>query len=68
LVELARAEGFQFMTDIKVNDKAVEKMSNDVFKGLPEYGSILLTYQCPKEKVKDDVRDKLGAKFLDWQV
>ena len=60
LCELAKVEGWQYFSDVQLNGKAVEKMSMDVVKGLPEYGTIVLTYQCPNEKAKADVRDKLG--------
>lgn len=60
LCELSRAEGWGWMTEIKVAGSAVEKMSNDVMRGLPDSGKFCCKYECPEEKVKPEAREKLG--------
>jgi hypothetical protein len=34
---------------------------------MPDTGIFEGTYNCPKEKVKEDLRFKLGVKYLDWK-
>ena len=50
LCELAMKEGAAFMTNIKVNNKAMEKMTREFARRPPDFGTIELTYQCPPEK------------------
>jgi len=38
LCEIAKFEGWAFFTEVLLNGKPIEKMSNDVLKTLPEYG------------------------------
>ena len=68
LCELCKAEGWALMTEIKLNGKSIEKLTPDIIKSLPDTGMFDCKYMCPEDKVKKDVRDKLGAKFLDWIV
>ena len=66
LCELAKAEGWGFMTDIKLAGATVEKMSADVMRALPDAGKFVCKYECPEEKVKADVRQKMGQKYFEW--
>lgn len=66
LCELAKAEGWGFMTDIKLAGATVEKMSADVMRALPDVGKFVCKYECPEEKVKADVRQKMGQKYFEW--
>ena len=67
LCELAKSEGFPFMTDVKVpGTGAVEKMSNDIARALPDFGNFECKYKVPEEKVKQDVREKMGVKYFEW--
>ena len=50
LCELACKEGAAFMTNIKLNGKAMEKMTKDFARKPPDVGVIELTYACPPEK------------------
>lgn len=68
LCELARSEGWTFMTGLKINGKLVEKPSNEVIKQITESSSFFCSYQCPPEKEKQEVREKIGQKFLEWPV
>jgi len=53
-------EGWANMTAVKIGGVSVEKMSNDVARTLPDSGNFEVCYGCPSEKVKLDVREKLG--------
>lgn len=68
LCELARSEGFALMTEVKVAGTVVEKMSNDVLRGLPDKGKFECKYDCPEEKMKPEAREKLGQKFFEWPL
>ena len=50
LCEIAMKEGAALMTNIKLNGKAVEKMTRDFARKPPEVGAFELTYACPPEK------------------
>lgn len=53
LCELAKAEGYANMTNVKVPGVgAVEKMSNDVARSLPDAGNFECAYKVPEEKIK----------------
>lgn len=60
LCELCRSEGWALMTGIKVAGATIEKMSNDTMRSLPDSGNFECTYQCPEEKIKLEMREKLG--------
>jgi hypothetical protein len=66
LLELAKGEGWSFMTAIKVNNKAMEAVNADFLAALPTTGTFEGTYNCPPEKEKEDLRCKIGSKYLDW--
>lgn len=68
LIELCKAEGWVMMTEVKLNGKTIDKMTPDIARTLPETGKFECKYICPPEKVKKEVREKLGAKFLDWTL
>lgn len=69
LCELAKSEGFQLMTDIKVPGQgAVEKMTNEIARALPDYGNFECKYNVPEDKVKEEVREKMGQKYFDWPL
>ena len=67
LCELCKSEGWNFMTGIKIAGSAVEKMTNEIMRALPDAGLFLCTYECPPEKVKDEVREKMGQKYFEWE-
>jgi len=54
------------MVDIKMNGKAVEKLSPDFIKRIPEIGIFEGTYFCPPEKENLEFRESMGRKYLDW--
>ena len=66
LCELSRAEGWANLSNTKLNGKPLD-VNNDFISEMPETGAFEGTYQCPKEKAKEDFRQKLGMKYLDWK-
>lgn len=67
LCELARAEGFANMTNVKVPGiGVVEKMSQDIARTLPDSGNFECAYKVPEEKVKTEIREKMGIKYFEW--
>jgi hypothetical protein len=68
LCELCKTEGWSYMSDIKVNGKAVEKLTPEMVRNLGDRGTFECKYECPKEKVKVEAREKLGQKYLEWAV
>ncbi len=56
------------MTEIKLQGKPIEKLTNEVIKGLPEVGMFQCEYNCAAEKVKLDVRRAMGVKYYEWDV
>jgi hypothetical protein len=68
LLELSKGEGWKNMKDIKVNGKAMEEINGEFAANLPEKGTFEGTYVCPPEKVKDELRKKLGTKYLNWAL
>ena len=50
LSELACKEGLNFMENIKVNGKLMDKMTRDFARKPPETGIFEATYACPTEK------------------
>lgn len=60
LCELCKAEGWAYMTEIKLQGKEVEKLTPEMVRNLGDSGSFECKYKCPEDKVKIDVREKLG--------
>ena len=50
LCELCCKEGLNFMENIKLNGKPMEKMTKEFAKKPPERGTFEVTYACPPEK------------------
>jgi len=46
--------------------KAVEKLTPEFIKRVPETGIFEGTYFCPPDKEMLDFREALGRKYLDW--
>ena len=67
LCELARAEGWVMLSAVKLNNKVIEKMTFEISKTLSEFRTFECKYACPTEKVKKEIREKMGAKYFDWK-
>lgn len=67
LCEIAKTEGLANMTNIKISSKAVEKLTLDFVRKVPETGIFEGIYFCPPDKENLDFRESLGRKYLDWR-
>ena len=67
LLDLCKGEGWANMTEIKFNGKTIE-VNADFAGSINELkaGVFEGTYVCPPEKVKMELRQKLGTKYLSW--
>jgi hypothetical protein len=68
LLELSKAEGWGNWSEMKMNGKKLEEVNADFMANLKEDGTFEGTYICPPEKEKQDVRLKMGVKYLDWEA
>ena len=59
-------EGVNNMTNIKLNNKGIEKMTRDFARKPPDNGNFELSYNCPPEKEDQEFRIAIGIKYLDW--
>lgn len=66
LCELCKSEGWTFMTDIKLRGEKHEKLNPDIIRNLGDSGVLECNYKCPDDKEKVDLREKQGAKYLEW--
>ena len=66
LCEICVKEGIAFMENIKVNGKAMEKMTRDFARKPPDTGVFEGTLAVPPEKEDQAFRISLGVKYLDW--
>jgi hypothetical protein len=68
LLELAKAEGVAQMTNIQFDGKAVETLNKEFTDKIGDKGVFEGTYICQVTNIKEEVREKLGQKYLDWEV
>jgi len=66
LCELAKSEGWANFTLVKIDGKPKEGINAEYLSNLPVTGTFEATYICPLEKEKDDLRMKIGIKYLEW--
>ena len=67
LLELAKNEGLPQMTNVQMDGKPIEKVTPEFVNKLGEKGVFEGTYICQAQNVKEDVREKIGQKYLDWE-
>lgn len=65
LIELAKAEGFDKVTEFKINGKDTELTKEVADKLNLTSGNLILTYMCPVENINAKVWEKLGKKYVD---
>ena len=67
LLELAKVEGFAQMTNVHLDGKSQESINKEFIDKLGESGIFEGTYICLPANIKEEVREKLGQKYLDWE-
>jgi hypothetical protein len=60
LLELAKAEGLAFMTNVSFDNKPLETITKEFIDKVPESGVFEGTYICQQSGVKEDIREKVG--------
>ena len=66
LCELAVKEGIGNISELKYQGKAMEKLTGDFIRKMPEVGQFECTYFCEPDKESKEYRLATGAKYLDW--
>lgn len=56
------------MTNIQFDGKAVETLNKEFTDKIGDKGVFEGTYICQVPNIKEEVREKLGQKYLDWEV
>jgi hypothetical protein len=68
LLELAKVEGYAQMTNVSMDGKSTESINKEFVDKLGDSGVFEGTYICLPANVKEDIREKLGQKYLDWEM
>ena len=66
LMELAKAEGFQYMTNVILDGTPFEEIDKDFVDKLAETGILECSYVTPEEAADNECREKMGIKYLGW--
>jgi hypothetical protein len=67
LMELAKTEGYAQMTNVSLDGKPCETVTKEFADKLGESGIFEGTYVCQPTSVNEDLREKLGQKYLDFK-
>ena len=67
LFELAKVEGYTQMTNVTLDGKQYETVNKEFADKLGDSGIFEGTYICQPANIKEDLREKLGQKYLDWE-
>lgn len=54
------------MTNVSLDGKSTETVNKEFIDKLGDSGIFEGTYICLPANIKEDVREKLAAKYLDW--
>lgn len=66
LLELAKSEGFKFMTNVILDGNPYEELTKEFIDKLPSSGIFEGSYVVPEESADVETRERLGHKFFDW--
>lgn len=66
MLELAKGEGWANLQNVALSGKPVATVNNEFLRSLPSTGTFEGTYVCDEGKQKEEVRENLGRKYLDW--
>ena len=65
-MELAKVEGFQYMTNVILDGTPFEEIDKDFVDKLAETGILECSYVTPEEAADNECREKMGIKYLGW--
>lgn len=66
LLELAKVEGYQYMTNVVLDGKPYEEINKEFVDKLPTQGIFEGTYVAPEEAADKEARERIGRKYFDW--
>lgn len=66
LLELAKTEGYKFMTNVVLDGKAYDEINKEFCDTLPEDGIFEGSYVAPEEAADKELRERVGRKYFDW--
>jgi hypothetical protein len=66
LLELAKSEGYKYMTNVILDGTPYEEITKEFDDKLPSSGIFEGSYVAPEESADNDAREKLGQKYFDW--
>jgi len=66
LLELAKTEGVSQMTNVNLEGVPYEVINKEFIDKLPDKGIFEGTYICQQANINEEVRQKMGEKYLDW--
>ncbi len=55
------------MTNVSFEGKPVETVNKEFMDKLLDKGIFEGTYICQPANIKEEIREKLGQKYLDWE-
>ena len=67
LLELSKTEGYAQFTNVSLDGKSTESINKEFADKLGDAGVFEGTYICLPANIKEDIREKIGQKFLDWE-
>jgi hypothetical protein len=66
LLELAKSEGWQHMTNVSLNGKVVTEVTKEFMDALPSEGIFEGSYVASDEVADAEARERIGRKYFDW--
>lgn len=68
LLELAKAEGYQYMTNVTMNSKPIAEINAEFEKNLPKEGIFEGSYVPPEDAANNEARERVGKKYFNWST
>ena len=56
------------MTNVHLDGKPIDAINKEFIDKLPDKGVFEGTYICQQQNIKEEVRENLGKKYLEWDV
>ena len=66
LLELAKAEGYQYMTNVLLNSKSISEINKEFVDNLPQEGVFEGSYVPNEDAANYEARERIGRKNFDW--
>lgn len=66
LLELAKVEGYQHMTNVVFNGKPIPEVNKELVDSIKTEGIFECSYVPPEDAANVEARERLGKKYFDW--